>query len=204
VLSAPTIALRPGAAATGTPVTITAPAIDTGAGICAMTATVDGRLVGTGSGAPLRVNTAIPARGTATVRVTATDCVGNAATWTRSVTVATVAETAARYASGWSARRSGAYAGGAEKYARRAGAAATYTFTGSQVAWTGSRAGTTGVATVYLDGRRVATVDTRGRSAHRQLIWATSTRYGRHTLKVVVKGTAGRPTVAVDGFITLR
>jgi hypothetical protein len=45
-------------------------------------------------------------------------------------------------------------------------------------------------------------VDTRGSVAHRQLIWATATRYGKHTLKVVVKGTAGRPTVALDGFIT--
>jgi hypothetical protein len=203
-LSQLTIALRPGVAAGRTPVTITASAVDAGAGICAIAATVDGRPVGTRSSAPLRVYTTIPASGKATVRVTATDCVGNAATWTKSVTVATTAETAARYASGWSARRSSAYAGRTEKLSRRAGAAATYTFTGSQVAWTGSRATTTGVATVYLDGRRVATVDTGGRAAHRQLIWAATTRYGKHTLKIVVKGTSRRPTVTLDGFITLR
>ncbi|MFC7478920.1 hypothetical protein ACFQX7_01005 [Luedemannella flava] len=58
--------------------------------------------------------------------------------------------------------------------------------------------------TVYLDGRRVATVDTRGRAASRQVIWATSTAYGTHTVKIVAKGTAGRPTVALDGFITVR
>jgi hypothetical protein len=60
------------------------------------------------------------------------------------------------------------------------------------------------VATVYLDGKRVATVDTRGRAAHRQLIWATATRTGTHTLKVVVRARTGRPTIALDGFITLR
>ena len=204
VLSAPTIALRRGTAAGRTPVTVTASAVDAHAGICAVTTAVDGRVVGTGSSAPLRVNTTIPASGKVTVRVTATDCVGNTATWTKSVTVATAAETAARYTSGWSARHSSAYAGRAEKLSRRAGASATYTFTGSQVAWTGSRAANTGVTTVYLDGKRVATVDTRGRATHRQLIWATTTRYGRHTLRIVVKGTSRRPTIALDGFVTLR
>jgi hypothetical protein len=203
VLSPPTITLRPGAAAAGTPVTITAPAADADTGICAVTTAVNGRVVGAGSSAPLRLNAAIPAGGTATVRVTATDCVGNAATVTKSVTVTTTAETAARYASGWSTRRSRVYAGGMEKFSRSTGAAAAYTFTGSQVAWTGSRATTTGVVTVYLDARHVATVDTQGRAAQRQLIWATTTRYGRHILTVVVNGTARRPTVAFDGFIAL-
>jgi hypothetical protein len=204
VLSAPTVTLRPGAAGAGTPVTITASAVDTDAGVCTISATVDGRPVGTASGAALRVNAAIPAGGKVTVRVTATDCVGNTATVSKPVTVATTAETAARYSKGWGTRRSNGYAGRTEKVSRRAGATATYTFTGSQVAWTGSRATTTGAVTVYLDGKRVATVDTRGRSAPRQLLWATTTRYGRHTLKVVVRGTPRRPAVALDGFVTLR
>ena len=70
--------------------------------------------------------------------------------------------------------------------------------------WIGSRSSGAGVVHVYLDGRRVATVDTRGRSAHRQLLWSGSTSYGRHTLKLVAAGTAGRPTVVVDGFVALR
>jgi predicted phage tail protein len=87
VLWVPTIALRPGATAAGTPVTITAPAVDADAGICAITTIVDGRVVGAGSGAPLWVNATIRASGTATVRVTATDCVGNTAAVTTSFTV---------------------------------------------------------------------------------------------------------------------
>ncbi|GAB1645609.1 hypothetical protein [Krasilnikovia sp. MM14-A1259] len=202
VVSMPTVVLRPGTAAAGTPVTITASAVDTGAGICAMTTTVDGRVVGTGSSGALRVNATLPAGGTATVRVTARDCVGNEATATTPVTVSTAAETAARYTSGWSTRRSGAYAGRTAKVSARAGAVATYRFTGSQVAWIGSRSGTTGAATVYLDGKRVATAQTRGRTANRQLIWAATTGYGRHTLKIVVNGPPGRSTVVLDGFIT--
>ncbi|MFC7478921.1 hypothetical protein ACFQX7_01010 [Luedemannella flava] len=78
-LAPPTIALRPGAAAGGTPVTITAAAVDADAGVCSVGTTVDGRLVGTTS----RVNTTLPASGRATVRVTATDCLGNVTTVTR-------------------------------------------------------------------------------------------------------------------------
>jgi hypothetical protein len=62
-----------------------------------------------------------------------------------------------------------------------------------------------GKADIYLDGKKVATVDTKaGKSAYRQAIWTRSPAYGKHTVTVVVLATKGRPGVTVDGLGYLR
>jgi hypothetical protein len=54
---------------------------------------------------------------------------------------------------------------------------------------------------VYLDGKKVATVDTRqSRSAYRQALWVKALSAKKHTVMIVVVGTSGRPTVVSDGL----
>jgi hypothetical protein len=100
---------------------------------------------------------------------------------------------------------SGAYGGGV-KYAVGAGNTATFTFTGREVAWVSSMLPDRGKAEVWVDGVYVTTVDLyykkeRLRRAVFSKSWATS---GTHTIEVRVLGTAGRPRVDVDAFLTIR
>ena len=58
-----------------------------------------------------------------------------------------------------------------------------------------------------LRGRPAAGhVDLRAASTlHRRAVWAQNWGdSGRHTVKVVVAGTAGRPGVVLDGLVVLR
>ncbi|WP_204298798.1 Ig-like domain-containing protein [Actinoplanes campanulatus] len=190
--------LRTGSAAAGLPVTLTASATDA-SGVCALTATADGKTLGTAPAGTLTVTTTLPAT-TQNVLVTATDCAGNTATRTGPVSLASVEESAGTLTGTWTTASAAGYSGGAASSASTAGSALTWTFTGTHVAWIGSRTPTSGAAGVYLDGRKVATVDTRGTAGHRQVLWAGATNPGTHTVTVVVAGTSGRPAVLVDGF----
>ncbi|GAB1694672.1 Ig-like domain-containing protein [Krasilnikovia sp. M28-CT-15] len=200
-VTAPTVQLRIGSAAGGVPVTLAASAADP-SGICAITATANGTLVGTAKAAKLSVSTVLPAGATpASVVVTATDCAGNVTTRTDPVSLTSIAETAGQFSGAWTSLTGTSYVGGAAVSASTAGAAVSATFTGTQVAWIGSKTPTSGAATIYLDGKVVTTVDTRATTtANGQVLWTRATTPGTHTLKIVVVGTAGRPRVLVDGF----
>jgi hypothetical protein len=74
------------------------------------------------------------------------------------------------------------------------------------VSWVVSRAATSGPAGIYVDGKKVTAVDLRSATAaYRDAIWAkTWTSSAKHTLKIVVKGTAKRPAVTTDGIAYLK
>jgi hypothetical protein len=57
-----------------------------------------------------------------------------------------------------------------------------------------------------VDGAKIGTLDTRASStAYRRLTRGrTWTASGKHTIKIVVAGTKGRPKVGIDGLIYLR
>jgi hypothetical protein len=87
-----------------------------------------------------------------------------------------------------------------------AGARATFSFTGNNVAWIATKANNRGQARVYIDGAPVSIVDLYRASALAKSIpysraWTTS---AAHTIAVEVVGTAGRPSVDVDAFVRLR
>jgi hypothetical protein len=139
-------------------------------------------------------------------QVRATDAAGNVGAWKSSAAfrLRLVAErsSAITYARTWRTSLSSSYLGGAVRQSRAAGATASYTFTGSQVAWITARGPTRGSARVYVDGRRVGTVDLysptlQTRRAVYTYSWATD---GRHRITIRVSGTSGRPRVDVDGF----
>jgi hypothetical protein len=104
------------------------------------------------------------------------------------------------YGGTWTSASHARYAGRAVKYATKAGARATFAFTGSKVAWYGPVGPTRGQARVYIDGVYVKTVNLRARTfTARRIVftksWSTS---ASHTLVILVLGTPGHPMVAID------
>ncbi|MEU2283410.1 peptidoglycan recognition protein [Streptomyces sp. NPDC013178] len=115
-------------------------------------------------------------------------------------------ETAAVRAGSWTTRSSTSYLGGKSYSSGSKGASLTWTFTGRSAAWVVSRATTSGQAYVYVDGAKVATVDLRSATtAYRDAIWTKSwSTSAKHTVKIVVVGTTGRPTITTDGLVYLK
>jgi len=139
-------------------------------------------------------------------QVRATDAAGNVGAWKSSsafqLRLVSERSSAIKYARTWKTSLSSSYLDGAVRQSRVTGATASYTFTGSQVAWIAALAPTRGSARVYVDGRHVATVSLYSRTVQTQRAvytysWATD---GRHRITIRVSGTAGRPRVDVDGF----
>jgi hypothetical protein len=113
------------------------------------------------------------------------------------------AETSAKitYRGSWRTAGFSGYAGRAAKYATRAGATATFAFTGSKVVWSGPVGPTRGRARVLIDGHYLKTVDLYASSftARRAVFSRSWSKAGAHTLTIEVLGTAGHPYVAIDG-----
>ena len=83
------------------------------------------------------------------------------------------------------------------------GLPASFAITGRTIAWYGPTGPTRGRAKVLIDGRAVATVDLRASTFHpKELVF--SKRFattGKHTIKIEVLATAGRPNVSIDAFV---
>lgn len=113
---------------------------------------------------------------------------------------------ALKYSSGWGLASNPVYVGGKAKYSKTAGRSVTFTFTGNRFAWLSRVASTNGSAKVYIDGVLSKTVSLYGTTAVNQKVaysksWSS---IGTHTIKIVVSGTAGHPTVVVDQFYVLK
>lgn len=143
-----------------------------------------------------KVNTAV------TYGLKATDAAGNYATASVSRTAAILQETSATKTGTWTAKSSTSYLGGKSYTSSSKNASLTWTFTGRSVGWVVSRASTSGQAYVYVDGVKTATVDLKSSTtAYRQTIWSkTWSTSAKHTLKIVVVGTSGRPAITTDGI----
>jgi hypothetical protein len=130
------------------------------------------------------------------------DAVGNtaAASVTRKPSI--IQETSTTRTGTWTRKSSSSYLGGYSYSSSSAKASISWTFTGRSVAWIVSRASTSGQAYVYVDGTKAATVDLKSSTTqYRQAIWTKSwSSSGKHTVKIVVVGTSGRPAVTTDGI----
>lgn len=82
------------------------------------------------------------------------------------------------------------FSGGTSKYISATGASVSVPFSGTGIAWIGSRSTSAGKARVYLDDVLVATVDTyRSPNLHQQVLWSRSGMAdGPHTLRVEATG----------------
>ncbi|MFE9253667.1 N-acetylmuramoyl-L-alanine amidase [Streptomyces sp. NPDC006879] len=117
-----------------------------------------------------------------------------------------VQESSAVKSGSWSTRSNSSYLGGKSYSSSSKGASLTYTFTGRSVALVFSRASDSGQVDVYFDGVKTKTVDLKSstvkyRYAFYSKTWSSS---ASHTVKVVVTGTSGRPTITTDGIVYLK
>ncbi|PCG81531.1 N-acetylmuramoyl-L-alanine amidase [Streptomyces sp. WZ.A104] len=150
-------------------------------------------------------HTARPGAATAW-RMTAYDHAGNTAAASVSGTPVILQETAAKKSGKWTTKSSSSYLGGKSLTSSAKNASLTWTFTGRSAAWVVSRAATSGQAYVYVDGKKVATVDLKSSATkYRDAIWTRSwSSSAKHTVKIVVVGTKGRPTLTTDGLVYLK
>ena len=110
------------------------------------------------------------------------------------------------YNRSWRTYSTSSASGGHTHYATRAGAAATFRFTGRAFALITPKGPTRGSLKLYVDGAYVGTVSLhRSSSVPRVVVaarsWLTS---GAHTVRVVVLGTLHHPRVDIDAFAILR
>ncbi|MGW6458352.1 N-acetylmuramoyl-L-alanine amidase [Streptomyces sp. NPDC055078] len=138
--------------------------------------------------------------------LTAYDRAGNTGTASVTGTPVILQETSAVRSGSWTTKSSTSYLGGKSYSSGARNASLTWTFTGRSVAWAVSRASTSGQAHVYVDGVKAATVDLKSATTkYRDAIWAkTWATSAKHTVKIVVVGTTGRPTVTTDGLVYLK
>lgn len=124
------------------------------------------------------------------------------------VTVKHFSETSGstHYSGSWASAGHGGYAGGKVRYAKQAGASASFTFTGKRILWYGPVGPTRGQARVSIDGAYVKTVNLhRTGFDARALVYSTSfATVGKHTLTIEVVGTKGHPLVAIDELVVKR
>lgn len=142
----------------------------------------------------------------ATWSMRAYDYAGNYRTSSPSFTPVILQEASATKSGSWTTRSSTSYLGGKSYSSGSKGAALTWTFTGRSAAWVVSRASTSGQADIYVDGTRTAMVDLKSTTTqYRQALWTkTWSSSAKHTVKIVVVGTSGRPTVTTDGLVYLK
>ncbi|MFH9860749.1 N-acetylmuramoyl-L-alanine amidase [Streptomyces sp. NPDC017202] len=202
--TAPRLSLRTGSVSTtAVPVTLAWKATDDRAlrsvRLLSPTAATFGPTVTTSS------RTARPGT-TTTWSLRADDYAGNYRTASVASTPVILQETSATRSGSWTARSSSSYLGGKSYSSGSKGASLTWTFTGRSAAWVVSRAAGSGQAYVYVDGVRTATVDLKSATTlYRQAIWTkTWSSSAKHTVKIVVVGTSGRPTVTTDGLVHLK
>jgi uncharacterized protein with LGFP repeats len=145
--------------------------------------------------------------GTATTwSMAAYDQAGNTGSASVTGTPVILQETSAVKSGTWTVKSSTSYLGGKSYSSSAKNASLTWTFTGKSAAWVVSRASTSGQAYIYVDGVKTATVDLKSATTkYRDAIWAkTWSTSAKHTIKIVVVGTTGRPTITTDGLIYLK
>jgi hypothetical protein len=156
--------------------------------------------------------TTVPASGTVAYRVQACDRTTNCTTaWsttgTLSPRITQQSSTAVRYRGAWISSRSLVASGGTIRYSRARNAYTTFTFTGRGIGFVAVKSSIRGVVKVYIDGtyRGPVNLYKTGASQTRLLVWQTAfANSGRHTIKLVVAGSAGHPRVDVDAFVVMK
>lgn len=138
--------------------------------------------------------------------MTAYDQAGNTRAASVAGTPVILQESSATRTGTWTTKSSTSYLGGKSYSSTAKNAALTWTFTGRSAALAVSRASTSGQVNVFVDGVKAATVDLKSATTkYRDAIWTKSwSASAKHTVKIVVVGTSGRPAVTTDGLVYLK
>ena len=158
------------------------------------------------SGASRALDAAARIGGAATWTVSATDRVGNVGYGSVTRTPVSLTEAQATRAGSWRNLPDQGHLGGAAVAGSAAASSLSWTFTGSSAALVAGRTMTSGRVRVYVDGVFQGVVDLKSTAAkYRQAVWTrTWPSTGTHTVRVQPEGTAGRPSVVLDGLVYLR
>ena len=134
------------------------------------------------------------------------DRTGNAASSSVTRTAELLSENTTERAGAWQTLRDRAYLGGSALRSTARDASMTWRFTGRAVALGATRTSSSGRVRIYVDGADAGVLDLRSAAIeHRRAAWS---QYfgasGRHTVRVVVEGSTGRPGVILDSLAVLR
>lgn len=139
----------------------------------------------------------------------ATDGAGNTSPWAYGLAVRPVLTEQANYgvtlSGAWRTTASRSVSGGSLVSSSSAGASATFAFTGAGVGWVAYRGPDRGAAAVYVDGTYRTTIDLHSSNAQpRRVVFSAGwPAIGSHAIRIVNVGTAGRPRIDVDAFLSL-
>ena len=199
----PSLALGTGSLAASVPVRLGWKVSDPG-GLASVGLTAPGP-VSLGVTAQRFTGRVTPGRST-TFTLRATDRTGNARSASVTRTASITSEADAERAGSWQALRNPAFLGGSSLRSTARNASMTWTFSGRAVALAVSRTSSSGRVKVYVDGDYAGVLDLRSSATqNRQAVW---TRYfgssAGHTVRIVVEGSTGRPSVIMDGLVVLR
>ena len=200
--TAPDVTLRRGSLESSVPIRLEYAVTDDG-GLRAVTLT---RPAAVDLGVAPRTWTGFAAPGVATTwSVRALDWAGNStdASVTRTPVVLTEAD-AVRTGS-WRTLSHPAFLGGQAAISTTAGSRLSWTFTGSSAQLAVATTPTSGRLRIYLDGQDAGLIDLRSATVavRYAVIAPTWAGGGSHTLAVSAEGTAGRPSVIIDGLVRL-
>ncbi len=110
-----------------------------------------------------------------------------------------------QYTGSWSHVANQSFTGGdyenTESFSNQAGDSVTVPFTGTAVRWIGSKTNNHGLADVFIDGVKQATVDCSGSQNQAVLFSKTGLTNGPHVLKIVVDGT--HSSGSTDNFVSI-
>ena len=125
--------------------------------------------------------------------------------WAKAATVAVYAETSPsiKYSGRWTRADHRGHMGRHVRFSNQRHAKATLRFTGSAISWIGPVGSTRGKADVYIDGRRVKTVNTYAASfkTARVLFKMEWPSVASHRITIDVLGTDRHPTVAINSLV---
>ena len=143
-------------------------------------------------------------------RVRAQDVAGNWSPWAASVAYRfrTIGDrnSTLSYTGTWKRAAVSSATNAVRTTSTKAGSTVKASFTGRGIAVVMPRSTVRGRVTIYIDGVKVATVDTYAKTAQaRRVVWAKTWKTSAaHKILVRVSGTSGRPTVSLDGFLVTR
>ncbi|MEU4562334.1 N-acetylmuramoyl-L-alanine amidase [Actinoplanes sp. NPDC023936] len=191
--------LRPGTySATSVPVTLTLSAKDNAA-FAGFTVTKPRAATLGASAKGWNVNVK---PGATTYAVTARDVAGNTRTAQIGRKLAIVPETSAKKTGTWTTVKNKGHLSGKALSASTKGRKLTWSFTSRTAALVFLKTPKSGKVAVYVDGKKVSTVDLKSaKNTYRQAVWTRNLASGKHKIMIEVLGTKGRPTVISDGLV---
>ncbi|AGZ44845.1 N-acetylmuramoyl-L-alanine amidase [Actinoplanes friuliensis] len=148
----------------------------------------------------------VPPSTDTTYALKATDRAGNVRSTAVTRTPVVASEALADRSGTWSTLSGDAYLGGEALRSTAANSSLSWSFTGRSASLAVSRTAVSGRVQIFVDGEPAGMIDLRSpQTLNKRAVWTRSWNDSdRHTVKIEVEGTAGRPGIIADGLVYLR